>query len=262
MMRGAYPWFAVSFLAAALFGWFDASTSVEVAALEGTAWTLTALAGRSLVPGSTITLRFDGGRAQGSDGCNRYTAPYSVNGSTLQIGPNVASTQMACPTALMQQAEAFANALLSARSYSMTAGQLNLLGADGAATAVFAAQSTALAGTAWSVTGYNDGRQALVSVLADTSLTMAFSNDGKAAGSAGCNRYTAGYSVEGAKLEFGPPAATRMICPRPDGVMEQEQLFLKALGMVATARFEGDRLELRSASGALAVTLKQHTLQP
>jgi heat shock protein HslJ len=261
MMRGACLWFAVSFLAAGLFGWFDASTSVEVAALEGTAWTLTALAGRSLAPGSTITLRFDGGRAQGSDGCNRYTAPYSLNGSTLQIGPNSSSTQVACPMALMQQAEAFANALSSTRSYSMTAGQLNLLGADGAATAVFAAQSTALAGTAWSVTGYNNGRQALVSVLADTSLTMAFSNDGKVTGSAGCNRYTAGYLAEGVKLEFRPAAATRMMCVRPLGIMEQEQQFLKALEKVATARFEGDRLELRTADGALAVTLTKQSPQ-
>ena len=143
----------------------------------------------------------------------------------------------------------------------MTAGQLNLLGADGAATAIFTTQSTALAGTVWDVTGYNNGRQALVSVLADTSLTMAFSNDGKVTGSAGCNRYTAVYLVEGVKLEFGPAAATRMMCARPEGIMEQEQLFLKALETVATARFEGDRLELRTADGALAVTLKKQTPQ-
>jgi len=38
-------------------------------------------------------------------------------------------------------------------------------------------------------------------------------------------------------------------------VMEQERQFLRALETVATARFEGDRLELRSAEGQLAVTL-------
>jgi heat shock protein HslJ len=37
--------------------------------------------------------------------------------------------------------------------------------------------------------------------------------------------------------------------------MEQEQQFLKALGTVATARLEGERLELRTATGALAATL-------
>jgi heat shock protein HslJ len=46
-----------------------------------------------------------------------------------------------------------------------------------------------------------------------------------------------------------------MMCTKPEGVMEQEQQFLKALETVATARFEGDRLELRTAEGALAITL-------
>ena len=37
--------------------------------------------------------------------------------------------------------------------------------------------------------------------------------------------------------------------------MAQEQAFLKALEPVATARVDGDRLELRTAAGALAVVL-------
>jgi heat shock protein HslJ len=45
------------------------------------------------------------------------------------------------------------------------------------------------------------------------------------------------------------------MCPQPAGLMEQEQQFLKALQTVATARFEGDRLELRTADGAMAATL-------
>jgi heat shock protein HslJ len=229
--------------------------------LDGTAWTLTALADRALVPGATVTLRFEGGRALGSDGCNRYTAPYSISGSTLQIGPNGASTQMACPPPLMQQAEAFANALSRTRSYRIAAGKLDLLTADGAATATFAAQSTTLAGTAWLVTGYNNGKQAVVSVLADTSLTMAFSSDGKVTGSAGCNRYTAGCAFDGAKLTISPATTTRKMCAQLERIMEQEQQFLKALESVATARFEGDRLELRTADGALAMTLEREAPQ-
>ena len=37
--------------------------------------------------------------------------------------------------------------------------------------------------------------------------------------------------------------------------MEQEQQFLQALQGVATARIDGDRLELRTGQGALAATL-------
>jgi heat shock protein HslJ len=233
------------------------SSTSERPELNGTAWVLSALPGQSLLAETTPTLRFEGGRVSGTDGCNRYSAPYTATGATLAVGPKGASTQMACPPAVMTQAQVFMNALMQARSYRVTAGELELLAADGAALATFAAQSQSLAGTSWHVTGYNNGKQAVVSVLTGTSLTLAFTGDGKVTGSAGCNRYTATYVSEGQKLTFGPAAATRKMCPQPDGVMEQEQQFLQALETVATARFEGDRLELRTAGGQLAVTLRK-----
>ena len=223
--------------------------------LSGTAWVLSSLPGQALQPDAAVTARFEGGRVQGSDGCNRYTAPYTVTGAALQVGPGGASTQMACPPAIMKQAEAFMNALAGARTYRVAAGQLQLLATDGAVLATLAVQSQALAGTAWRVTGYNNGKQAVVSVLSGTTLTMAFSADGKVGGSAGCNRYSAAFTSTGEKLSFGPAAATRMMCAQPERVMEQEQQFLNALETVATARLEGDRLELRTSAGALAATL-------
>jgi heat shock protein HslJ len=81
---------------------------------------------------------------------------------------------------------------------------------------------------------------------------------GRASGSAGCNRYTASYESGRDTLKFGTAAATRMMCATA-GVMEQEQAFLSALGMVATFRMEGDRLELRSADGALAASFRPVT---
>ena len=86
---------------------------------------------------------------------------------------------------------------------------------------------------------------------------MAFDQEGRVAGSAGCNRFTASYSQDGEKVTLGGAAATRMMCAGPEGVMEQEARFLKALETVATGRFEGDSLELRTAEGALAVSAKR-----
>jgi heat shock protein HslJ len=223
-------------------------------ALNGTAWVLSSLPGHALRPDVTATARFEAGRVQGTDGCNRYTAPYTASGSTVEVGPRGASTQMACPPEVMKQAEAFVGALSRARTYRVVDGQLQLQAADGTVVATFTAQSQSLAGTSWRVTGYNNGKQAVVSVLSGTTLTMAFSGDGKVSGSAGCNRFTAGYTADGQKLTFTPAAATRMMCAAA-GVMEQEQQFLKALETVATAQFEGDRLELRTTTGALAMTL-------
>jgi len=223
--------------------------------LDGTAWVLSSLPGRSLLPDVVATARFEGGRVQGTDGCNRYTAPYTTKGSSLQVGARGPTTRMACPPAVMRQADAFIGALVRADTYRVVDGQLQLATTDGALLATLSAQPSSLAGTSWRVTGYNNGKQAVVSVLAGTDLTMAFARDGKVSGSAGCNGFTAPYRGEGQKLALGPVAATRKFCATPDRVMEQEQQFLQALAVVASARFEGRRLELRTAAGALAVTL-------
>jgi heat shock protein HslJ len=130
-----------------------------------------------------------------------------------------------------------------------------LLSSDGSVAAVFAAQNESLTGRTWRVTGLNNGRQGVVSVLDGSSLTMEFAADGKVTGSAGCNRFHAAYTHEGPKMSISAVAATRRTCVKPEGVMEQEHQLLKALETVSTARAEGDRLELRAADGALAVEL-------
>jgi heat shock protein HslJ len=162
---------------------------------------------------------------------------------------------MACPPEVMQRAAEYTSRLGAARSYRVEAGQLQLLGPDGNLLAALVPQPQGLAGTSWRVTGYNNGRQAVVSVLAGTTPTMAFSPDGRVSGSAGCNQYSATFTSAGESLGFGLAATTRKMCSEPERVMEQEQQFLKALETVASARQEGDRLELRTADGALAVSL-------
>ena len=249
----------------AVFGLLSACAAMQPAAdlpgLDGTAWVLSALPGRTLLPGSSVTLRFGSGRASGTDGCNRYAVPYTATGSKLKFEPTGVSTQMACPREVMEQAGAFIASLAGARSFRVDAGQLQLLAGDGALLASLAPQPQGPAGTAWRVTGYNSGKQAVTSVLGGTALTMAFSADGKVSGSAGCNNYTGTYASNGSTLAFGPAATTRKMCAEPARIMEQEQQFLKALESVATTRQEGDRLELRTADGALAVSLTRESAQ-
>jgi heat shock protein HslJ len=70
----------------------------------------------------------------------------------------------------------------------------------------------------------------------------------KVQGSAGCNRMTGTYQLDGQKLKFGPLATTRMACPD----MQTETAFLKALE--ATTRYEvsGSSLTLFGADTAVA----------
>ena len=65
-------------LAALLTACTTMATTPEAPPLEGTAWVLSSLPGRTLLASEPATLNFEGGRVQGSDGCNRYSAPFST----------------------------------------------------------------------------------------------------------------------------------------------------------------------------------------
>ena len=236
--------------------------SSKPATLDGTAWTLSALPGRQLVPASQVTLQFANGTVQGTDGCNRYHGPYTADAEGFRFSGNIASTMMACPEPLMQQATAFKDALSQARDVRIEGNRLDLLDGGGTVLATLAPQDRGLPGTAWRVTGYNNGRQAVVGLLTGPALTMAFAADKTMSGSAGCNTYRATFSASGEGITIGNVASTRKLCSEPHGVMEQEVAFLKALGDASVFRVDGDQLELRSASGALMVTAARAAKPP
>ena len=229
--------------------------SDPVPPLQDTAWVLAMLPGMATPQAAAPTLRFEAGRVQGSDGCNRYGAPYTGANGRLQIGPNGMSTQMACPEPVSRLAASFNAALAKAMAYRIDAKTLVLLDPAGATLASFVAQGTDLAGTAWQVTAYNNGKQAVVSVTTGSTITIEFMPDGRVRGSGGCNSFSASYTSSADQLAIGAVGATRRACAEPDGVLVQEAAFLRALETVAFARREGHRLELRTASGALAVTM-------
>lgn len=230
-----------------------AGASAGVAkSLDGSAWVLAALPGHTVDARAPATLSFELGRAAGSDGCNRFSAPYTGTATTIAVSDRAIGTQMACAPDVMQRAQAFMAALTGAKSWRIADGQLQLLNAGGAVLATLAPQARALAGTSWQANGINNGRNAVVSLVAGTSVTLQFGADGRISGSAGCNNYTGAYEADGNRIRISGAAATRRMCAG-EGVMEQEQAFLRALEAATTVRIEGDRLELRDDKGALQV---------
>jgi heat shock protein HslJ len=89
----------------------------------------------------------------------------------------------------------------------------------------------------------------VVTVIVGTEITARFES-GRLTGSAGCNMYTAAYTVGGNALTISPAASTRRACSAPAGIMEQEATYLAALTTTAAYRIEGDRLILETADGA------------
>jgi heat shock protein HslJ len=228
------------------------ATETESPSLDGTAWVREMLP-EPAIAGSQPTVRFEGSRVYGSDGCNRYRASYTTKGSEIEI-QRLGSTLMACEPAVMKRAGAFMSALTAAKRYRVSNGQLQLLAVDGSVLSGFVAQSQSLAGTSWRVAFINDDKGRVTSVVGGSALTMEFADNGEVSGSAGCNRYTATYQAEGTRLKFTLTRVTLMLCATAE-VLEQEQAFLRALKTVTTMRMEADRLETRTAAGALAMTL-------
>ena len=225
--------------------------------LNDTSWILATLNGGPVLPDTLVTLNFENGSLFGSDGCNSYTTSYTLKGGQIEINKNIATTMVACAEPVMQQATAYLAVLTQTTEYKIEGGQLSLLDANGNPLAVFTALSRELGGTSWIVTGYNNGKQAVVGVIDGSEITANFDANGKLSGSAGCNTYTTTFETSGKTIKIGPAASTRMMCAEPAGVMEQEAQYLMALETAATYRLNGDTLEFRTAEDALAVTFKR-----
>jgi heat shock protein HslJ len=227
--------------------------------LPGSSWNLTALNGSAPAAGTFITLNFEDNLAVfGSDGCNNYRTTATVDGGNIKFAQPAAAGLMACDEPIMDQAAAYMEALAAAETFSATGEALVLSDGDGNEVATFAAASQELSGTSWTVTSYNNGREAVVGVVSGTEITANFGDDGQVSGTAGCNNYFASFEADAqaGTISFGQAGSTMMACTEPQGIMEQEQEFLAALSTAATYRIQGKTLEMRTADDALALMMQ------
>lgn len=232
----------------------EAPTAEAGMTLESTQWKLDTYrdstgATVNALPDSETTATFQEGQVAGNAGCNNYFGTYELDGDNLTVTVG-GSTMMACePEQLMTQERDFLAALDTAATYQIVDNQLQIADASGETVLTFSELTPMpLTGTTWLLTAYNNGREAVVSVLTDTEITAVFGDDGRITGSAGCNTYQAPYeAVDGSSITIGPAATTRKFCAEPAGVMEQEAEYLAALETATTYQIQGDSLELRNA---------------
>jgi heat shock protein HslJ len=197
--------------------------AAQSATLTGKVWVLSLLRGKPPLRATELTSEFTtGGKVFGSAGCNRYSGSYAVSGSSFRVSSPLASTRKTCVRAVEQQDAGFLKALTSARSYGVSGAKLTLKSAAGKTLLTYKAQPQRLAGTSWTVSAYNNGKQGVESVLAGTKLTAVFGKDGSLSGFAGCNNYNGPYKATAPKLTIGPLASTQMHCAEPAGVSDQE----------------------------------------
>ena len=90
-----------------------------------------------------------------------------------------------------------------------------------------------LPGTSWQVEDIDQR-----GVIDFSNVSLEFAEDGRIAGSTGCNRYFGSASIEGSSIGFSELGSTRRACA--EALMNQEQRFLAALGEITSYRMDAN----------------------
>jgi len=219
--------------------------TAETPALDGTEWNLVEFNSHPLIDNTVIWLKFSEGRISGKDGCNLTSGAYTVRRDKIRF-TNIFHTLMGCLIPGSEdQSHEYYDMLDAAKRFEINQDQISLLDKEGSVIAIFTLQDQELAGTSWTVTRFYVAGQRMISPLADTQLTLRFSADGKLSGSAGCNGYFANYETEDGSIKITGLGNNLKDCPEPEGLMEQEEQYLKALQTVVFYHVEAGILKLR-----------------
>jgi len=229
------------------------------ASLVGTSWELKtySAAGKTVPASAPASLAFDPkDTLSGSTGCNSFSGTYTVNGTTLKITLG-AMTAMGCiEPARQAQEAAVTKQLPMVTAYAIDDGTLTLTGSGSVTLLVYSKASTTLTGTAWKVTGVNNGKGAVESTTSTEKLTATFGADGGFSGFGGCNQLGGEYKLSGANgLSIGPLRSTAKACGTAIDQLESE--YGTALSHVAGYEIAGTTLTLRDKNGATQVTARR-----
>lgn len=229
-------------------------------ALAGPGWVLTSLNGAPPVEGTNITLDFSQGKYEGRvggfAGCNTYGGTYvAADEGVVKVG-ETAVTLMLCqgPAGVMEQEEAYIDALRNAAGYRVTDGRLEIESAAGETALVFRRKPeypmdpADLVGTEWR----------LVSLAGDTLIegsiiTLAFHNDHLVIGHAGCREYVFAYRASSDDIRFPFQAMMVEPCLGDEALMRQEGRYTESLGWATDYRMDEGQLEIFTARGEVLV---------
>lgn len=215
--------------------------------LSGTTWELVSyesarLAHESVIPGSSITARFEpGGILHGTSGCNQYWARYQASSARVSI-ETTQRTSAVCntPAGVHSQESVYLLDLGKAYSYRVDGEILSLSDTSGRVVLIFrsgilpSADETILKKT-WYLTSMSDDRGNVTPIPSGVLLTARFTEE-RVSGFSGCNCYFAPFDIHNASIRIGTPVKSDTWC-RNETVMGQERRFhflmREATGFVA-----------------------------
>lgn len=116
------------------------------------------------------------------------------------------------------------------------------------------ALTSGLEDIAWTLESYGEPGN-LQTVLEGTEITALFdSTEGLVRGSAGVNSYSGSYQISKSEVSIQQIAWTEMYRLDPEGVMEQEQQYLKALQAAESFQIQGGKLQINFGGQILIYT--------
>jgi heat shock protein HslJ len=107
----------------------------------------------------------------------------------------------------------------------------------------------------WDLLTYNNGNNAMVSVMSGSNISAIFTPDGKINGSSGCNEYSALYTLNGKNLGITQVKSTKTACD-PE-IMVQENQYLALMTRVSTYEMIGDQMVFYTVLGEKVLTYKK-----
>jgi putative lipoprotein len=119
-----------------------------------------------------------------------------------------------------------------------------------------AGPDASLTGTYWKLLTLN-GKD-VTFAAGEKELQMVLSAKNQVSGFSGCNRFKGSFERDGEQLQFGPMAATMMMCAE---AMEQEQKFLLALESAKRFSIKGEILNISNEKDTEILRFKSVYLQ-
>lgn len=227
----------------------NAGIDTMVNPLVMTNWELISINGTEVDGG--MTLRFGPEVISGSDGCNTFSADYTINSSgTLNISDNIASTMIACPDMDDEMAQQYLNALVGATSFMHDGDSLTIQTASG--DLVFTQMANAeLDGTRWQLDSLADS-SSITRMPIDSNIFVMF-DGAQVNGNGGCNSFSGNVTTDAVTMKFGNIVATLMACA-DEGVNQRETEFFAALENVASYEIIGQMLTMYNGEGGTVAT--------
>ncbi|ANB07227.1 hypothetical protein SAM40697_3269 [Streptomyces ambofaciens] len=180
----------------------------------------------------------DNGEAEGSTGCNTFSARAAVEGERVRLSDAV-FTEKACATTPADFEKSLGRALTAGPLTPKNDGdRLTLTTSEGDTVRLSEPADASLYGTEWTVTVPGEKGRA----------HLTFDRDAKTvAGRLPCNHVNAKATVSDGSITLGAPSTTRMMCE--GSLMDAEKRLLRFFGGPVEYRIDQETLTLTSKDG-------------